>query len=112
MKIPTEGKLLRIFIGEADRWQGRPLYEEIVRRSREEGLAGATVFKGVLGYGCKSHMHAAKFLRVSEDLPIVIEMVDSEEKIAKFLPHLDELVREGLVTLEKVQVVMYRADGA
>ncbi|MBI2071052.1 MAG: DUF190 domain-containing protein [Elusimicrobia bacterium] len=111
MKIPTDGKLLRIFIGEADRWQGQPLYEAIVLEAKKEGLAGATAIKGFMGFGCKSHLHTAKLLRLSEDLPIVIEIVDSEEKISKFLPKLDAMVQEGLVTLEKVQVVMYRANG-
>ena len=109
MKIPAEGRLLRIFIGEADKWQNRPLYEEIVYLARKEGLAGATALKGFMGFGCKSHMHTAKLLRLSEDLPIVIEIVDSEEKINKFLPLLDKMVSEGLVTLEKVNVIMYRA---
>jgi PII-like signaling protein len=110
MKIPTSGQLLRIFIGEADRWHGKPLYEALVKLARERGMAGATVLKGTLGFGCKSHMHTAKILRLSEDLPIVVEIVDSEEKIAAFLPNLDEMVKEGLVTLEKANVVMYRAD--
>jgi len=109
MKIPAEGKLLRIFIGEADRWQGKPLYEEIVLLAKKEGVAGATAIKGFMGFGCKSHMHTAKLLRLSEDLPIIIEMVDSEEKINKFIPKLDEMVKEGLITLEKANVVMYRA---
>jgi len=110
MKIPTDGKLLRIFIGEQDKWHGLPLSEAIVNLAKKEGMAGATVIKGNLGFGCKSHMHTTKILRLSEDLPIIIEMVDSEEKIEKFLPHLDEMVKEGLVTLEKANVVMYRAD--
>ena len=110
MKIPTDGKLLRIFIGEADTWQGRPLYEAIVHLARKEGMAGATVLKGFLGFGCKSHVHTAKLLRLSEDLPVVIEIVDSEEQINRFLPHLDVMVREGLVTLERANVVLYRAD--
>ena len=109
MRIPADGKLLRIFVGEADQWEGAPLYEAIVKRARAGGLAGATVLKGFLGFGCKSHLHTAKLLRLSEDLPVVIEIVDSEAKIAAFLPTLDAMVREGLVTLEKVQVVMYRA---
>ncbi len=86
MKIPANGQLLRIFIGEADRWQHQPLYEAIVHLAKTKGMAGATVLKGMMGFGCKSHMHTAKLLRLSEDLPIVIEMVDSEEKIAQFLP--------------------------
>ena len=109
MKIPTDGKLLRIFIGEADKWHGQPLYEAIVHLAKKEGMAGATVLKGFLGFGCKSHLHTAKLLRLSEDLPIIIEMVDSEEKINRFLPHLDAMVHEGLITLEKANVVMYRA---
>ena len=110
MKIPVDGKLLRIFIGEQDKWKGLPLYEAIVLLARKEKMAGATVIKGCMGFGCKSHMHTAKILRLSEDLPIIIEMVDGEEKINQFLPHLDEMVKEGLVTLEKMNVVMYRAD--
>ena len=109
MKIPQDGKLLRIFIGEQDKWKGLPLYEAIVMLAREKKMAGATVVKGCMGFGCKSHMHTAKILRLSEDLPMVIEMVDSEEKITQFLPHLDEMVKEGLVTLERVNVIMYRA---
>lgn len=109
MKIPAEGQLLRIFIGEQDKWHGQPLYEAIVHLAKKEGMAGATALKGFLGFGAKSHMHTAKILRLSEDLPIVIEIVDSEEKISQFLPHLDEMVKEGLVTLEKARVVMYRA---
>lgn len=109
MKIPTDGKLLRIFVGEQDKWLSRPLYEAIVLLAKKEGMAGATVIKGCMGFGCKSHMHTAKLLRLSEDLPMIIEMVDSEEKIDRFLPHLDRMVQEGLITLEKVNVIMYRA---
>jgi PII-like signaling protein len=109
MKIPAEGKLLRIFIGEQDKWQGLPLYEAIVNLARKELLAGATVLKGCMGFGAKSHMHTAKILRLSEDLPMIIEIVDSDEKIMAFLPHLDEMITDGLVTLEKVNVIMYRA---
>ncbi len=111
MKIPADGQLLRIFIGEADKWHGKPLYEEIVYLAKKEKLAGATVVKGFMGFGCKSHMHTAKLLRLSEDLPVIIEIVDSEEKIGGFLPRLDTMVREGLITLEKVNVVIYRANG-
>jgi len=110
LRIPTDGKLLRIFIGEQDKWHGKPLYEEIVLRAKKEGMAGATAIKGFMGFGCKSHMHTTKLLRLSEDLPIIIEIVDGEEKINKFLPDLDEMVKEGLITLEKVNVVMYRAN--
>ena len=109
MKIPADGKLLRIFIGEADKWNGKPLYEEIIFLAKKNGLAGATAIKGFMGFGCKSHMHTTKLLRLSEDLPIVIEIVDSEEKIGQFVPLLDEMVKEGLVTLEKANVLMYRA---
>ena len=110
MKIPADGKLLRIFIGEQDKWQGQPLYEAIIHLAKKEAMAGATAIKGFMGFGAKSHMHTAKLLRLSEDLPIVIEIVDSEEKINRFLPHLDEMVKEGLVTLEKVNVILYRAN--
>jgi len=109
MKIPADGKLLRVFIGEADKWEGRPLYEEIVLLAKKSGLAGATAIKGFMGFGCKSHMHTTKLLRLSEDLPIVIEIVDSEEKINQFIPQLDIMVKEGLITLEKANVIMYRA---
>ena len=112
MKLPEEGKLLRIFIGEQDRWGNQPLYEALVHLAKKEGLAGATAIKGFLGFGCKSRMHTAKILRLSEDLPIIIEIVDSEEKINAFLPHLDEMVKEGLITLEKAQVILYRANPA
>ncbi len=110
MKIPRDGVLLRIFLGESDKWQGRPLYEAIVLKARELHLAGATVLRGPMGFGARSRLHTAKILRLSEDLPTVIEIVDSKEKIDTLLPHIDEMVREGLVTLEKVQVIQYRAD--
>ena len=109
MKIPADGKLLRIFIGEADKYNGKPLYEEIVLLAKKSGLAGATAIKGFMGFGCKSHMHTANLLRLSEDLPIIVEIVDSEEKINQFLPQLDVMVKEGLITLEKANVIMYRA---
>ncbi len=109
MKIPADGKLLRIFIGEADKWQGKPLYEEIILLAKKNGMAGATAIKGFMGFGCKSHMHTTKLLRLSEDLPIIIEIVDGEDKINQFIPHLDEMVKEGLITLEKANVIMYRA---
>ena len=108
MNVPSEGTLLRIFVGEADQWHGRPLYESIVLAARREGLAGATAIKGFLGFGQKSHLHTTKLLRLSEDLPIVIEIVDRREKIDAFLPQLDGMITEGLVTLETVHVVMYR----
>jgi uncharacterized protein len=109
MKIPADGKLLRIFIGEADKWNGKPLYEEIILLAKKNSMAGATAIKGFMGFGCKSHMHTTKLLRLSEDLPIIIEIVDSDEKISQFLPFLDEMVQEGLITIEKANVVMYRA---
>ncbi len=109
MKIPAEGKLLRIFIGEQDKWEGKPLYAAIVMRARKEGMAGATVLKGVMGFGCKSHLHTAQLFRLSEDLPMVIEIVDSEEKINQFLPHLNDMVKDGLITIERAQVVLYRS---
>ena len=108
MKLEGEGQLLRIFIGEADRWHGRSLYEAIVLRAREAGLAGATVLRGLMWFGAKSHLHTAKVLRLSEDLPIVIEIVDRAERIDAFLPVLDEMVADGLVTLERAQVITYR----
>ena len=109
VNVPREGKLLRVFIGEQDKWEGRPLYEAIVLLARKEGLAGATCLKGFLGFGAKSHLHTVKLLRLSEDLPVVIEIVDSEAKILKFLPLLDPMIKDGLVTLEKAEVLVYRA---
>jgi PII-like signaling protein len=109
MKIPEDGCLLRIFIGEGDRWHGAPLYESIVLKARELHLAGATVLRGPMGFGANSRLHTSKVLRLSEDLPIVIEIVDSREKIDEFLPHIDEMVQEGMVTLERVEVLKYRA---
>ena len=112
MRLEGEGTLLRIFIGELDKWHHAPLYEAIVLRARELGLAGATVLRGPMGYGAHSRLHTAKILRLSEDLPVIIEIVDKEEKIQAFLPELDIMVRDGLVTLEKVRVTMYRAGEA
>jgi len=109
MTLPTEGKLLRIFIGEADKVDGRPLYEVLVEEARRRGLAGATVWKGFLGYGAHSRLHTAKILRLSEDLPVVIEIVDAAERIEAFLPEVDRLVKEGLVTVERAEVLLYRA---
>jgi hypothetical protein len=108
MKIEGEGKLLRIFIGESDRWHGKPLYQAIVERVREEGLAGATVLRGIEGFGADSRLHTARILRLSEDLPVVVEIVDSAEQIERVLPVLDEMVGEGMVTLERVEVIAYR----
>lgn len=109
MKIPQDGYLLRVFIGEDDRWHGRPLYEAIVLKARELHLAGATVLRGPMGFGASSRLHTAKVLRLSEDLPIIIEIVDAKEKLDALMPHIDEMVSEGLVTLERVQVIKYRA---
>jgi uncharacterized protein len=108
MKLPEEGMLLRIFIGETDQYHGKPLYETIVNKAREMNLAGATVLRGIMGFGADSRMHTAKVLRLSEDLPIVIELVDVQEKLDLLLPFLDEAVTEGLITLEKVRVIKYR----
>lgn len=109
MRLEGEGQLLRIFIGESDTWHGKPLYEAIVLRVREEGLAGATVVRGIEGFGASSHMHTSRILRLSEDLPVVIEIADTKENIDRILPILDEMVGEGMLTLEKVHVVKYRA---
>jgi len=108
MKLPDESQLLRIYVGETDRHRGRLLYEVIVEKAREMGMAGATVLHGVMGFGAHSRMHTSKLLRLSEDLPVVIEIVDSPERMAAFLPVLDVMVEEGLVTLEKVRVIAYR----
>lgn len=108
MHLPEDAVLLRIFIGESDRWKHKPLYEAIVKRARELHLAGATVLRGPMGFGKSSRLHTAKILRLSMDLPIVIEIVDSEEKINGFLPVLDEMMGGGLVTLEKAKVIRYR----
>lgn len=112
MKIEGTAKLVRIFLGESDRWKGQPLHVAIVEEMRKAGLAGATVFKGVLGFGAHSVVHAARIVDLSSDLPIVIELVDSEERIAAFLPTLDAMVTEGLVTMEKVEVIAYKAGSA
>lgn len=109
MKIEGAGRLLRVFVGESDRWEGRPLYEAIVVRARERGLAGATVLRGLAGFGAHSRIHTASILRLSEDLPTVVEIVDTPERIAAFLPELDGMVREGMVTVEEVHIVAYRA---
>jgi PII-like signaling protein len=108
MRLAGEGKLLRIFIGESDRWHGTPLYEAIVRRVREEGYAGATVIRGLEGFGADSRLHTSRILRLSEDLPVVIEIVDEPAKIDALIPLLDEMVEEGMVTVEKVQIIAYR----
>jgi PII-like signaling protein len=109
VKLEGEGKLLRIFIGESDKHGRKPLYQAIVEMLREEGMAGATVLRGVEGFGANSHLHTARILRLSEDLPIVIEVADTAERIESIMPKLDEMVTDGLVTLERVEVVTYRA---
>ncbi|HYJ87212.1 MAG TPA: DUF190 domain-containing protein [Pyrinomonadaceae bacterium] len=108
MNNPQEGYLLRVFIGESDKSGHRPLYEEIVLKAREAGLAGATVLRGVMGFGKNSILHTAKILRLSEDLPMVIEIVDSLEKVEAFVPTLDEMIKDGLITIEKVRVIQYK----
>jgi uncharacterized protein len=107
-ELPEEAVLLRIFLGEDDRYRHLPLYEAIVLKTREKRLAGATVLRGPLGFGKSSHMHTTKILRLSSDLPMVIEIVDTPEKISAFLPELDEMMKGGLVTLERAQVIRYK----
>ncbi len=108
MKLPEEGMLLRIFIGELDHYKGKPLYEQIVLKARKLNLAGVTVVRGLMGFGAHSRLHAAHLLRLSEDLPIIIEIVDTKENLEKLLPFLDEVVEEGLITMERVRVIKYR----
>lgn len=108
MKLPLEAALLRIFIGESDKFDGRSLCEAIVEEARKRGLAGATALRGFLGFGANSRIHTSKVLRLSEDLPVVVEIVDEAQKIEAFLPDLDKMIGEGLVTLEKVRVIVYR----
>jgi uncharacterized protein len=110
MNLPQDAVLLRIFIGESDRWKHQPLYEAIVLKAREMHLAGATVLRGSMGFGKSSRLHTAKILRLSMDLPFIIEIVDTDENIQKFLPVLDEMMKGGLVTLEKTRVIRYSAD--
>jgi hypothetical protein len=109
MKLEGTGLLVRIYLGESDRWHGKPLYQAIVERLRERGLAGATVLRGIEGFGAKQHLHSTRILSLSEDLPILIEAVDADEKVRAVLPELDEMVTDGLITLEKVEVITYRA---
>ncbi len=109
MNLPEEAYLLRIFIGENDKAEGRPLYQLLVEKAREHGMAGATVLRGFLGFGGSSRVHTAKILRLSEDLPMVVEIVDAEAKILGFLPLLDDLITGGLVTMEKAKVITYRS---
>lgn len=108
MKQETQGILLRIFIGESDRHNGLALYEAIVQEARRRNMAGATVLRGIMGFGASSRLHTTKILRLSEDLPVVVEIVDTEARIQEFMPFLDEAVQEGLITKEKVQVIRYR----
>ena len=110
MHLPENAELLRIFIGDSDRYQHKPLYEAIVETAREHHLAGATVLRGYLGFGAHSRIHTAKILRLSEDLPIVVEIVDAPDKIEAFLPVLDAMMAEGMVTVEPVRVLTYRHD--
>lgn len=111
MKVEGEGLLLRVFCGESDTWHGKPLYEAIVERLRKEGMAGATVLRGIEGFGANSRIHTSRLLRLSEDLPVVIEIVDMADRIEAIMPALDEMIDEGMITLEKVQVIAYRAEG-
>jgi PII-like signaling protein len=108
-RIEGEGKLLRLFIGESDTWHGKPLYQAIVERVRAEGLAGATAIRGIEGFGADSRLHTSRILRLSEDLPVVVEIVDTPERIDRIVPLLDEMVSEGMLTLERVQIVSYRS---
>ena len=108
MKLPQQGYLLRVFIGESDTWHGKPAYEAIVLKARELHMAGATVVRGSMGFGAHSRLHTTKILRLSEDLPMVVEIVDNRERIDALLPFIDEVVDEGLVTLEQVEVIKYR----
>ena len=110
MKLPENVQLLRIFIGESDKFNGKPLHEAIVKLARQKGLAGATVLRGLMGFGAHSRMHTAKILRLSEDLPIVIEIVDKPERIQLIMPDLDGMLKEGLITLEDIKVIAYRCD--
>lgn len=110
MRIEGEAKLVRIFVGESDHWEGRPLYQALVQRAREIGLAGATVLRGIEGFGASSVVHTARILRLSEDLPIVIELVDRADKIEEFLHATDEMVKEGMVTVERVEIRKYEAN--
>lgn len=109
MKIEGTGLLVRIYIGESDHWHGKPLYQAIVELLRERGLAGVTVLRGIEGFGAKAHLHTTRLLRLSEDLPVLIECVDQEDLIRAILPELDAMVGDGLITLEKVEVIAYRA---
>ena len=108
MNLPEEGMLLRIFIGESDTYKGKALYEHIVIKARELNLAGATVIRGIMGFGAHSRIHTAKLLALSEDMPVVVEIVDMEEKLNSLLPFLDEIMKDGMITIEKAKVIRYR----
>lgn len=110
MKIEGQGLLARIYIGESDTWHGRPLYEAIVHLLRDRGMAGATVLRGIEGFGARQHLHTTRILSLSTDLPVLIEVVDQEDRIRAVLPEIDAMVGDGLVTLEKVEVLVYRAE--
>ena len=107
MKLPPEGKLLRIFVGESDKHEGKPLYEWLVLEAKAQGLAGATALRGLMGFGANSRIHTSKILRLSHDLPIIIEIVDTEQKIQDFLSRIEDVLQGGLVTLEKAEVQIY-----
>ena len=109
MKLEGTGLLVRIYIGESDQHDGRPLYQAIVERLRERGVAGATVLRGIEGFGAHARLHTTRLLRLSEDLPILVEVVDGEERIGRILPELDAMVRDGLITMERVQIIAYRS---
>jgi PII-like signaling protein len=109
MKRNGPGLLVRIYVGESDRWKGKPLYQAIVERLRERGAAGATVLRGIEGFGARQHLHTSRLLTLSEDLPILIEAVDEEDTLRALLPELDEMIGDGLITLERVEVLSYRA---
>jgi len=110
VKIEGTGMLLRMYIGESDQWHGRPLYQAIVELARERGIAGATVLRGIEGYGAKAHLHTSRILRLSEDLPVLIEIVDQEDRLRAILPEFDSMIGDGLITLERVEVLAYRAE--
>lgn len=112
MKLEGTGLLLRIYLGESDQWHGRPLYQAIVERLRERGVAGATVLRGIEGFGANQHLHTTRLLSLSSDLPVLIEAVDGEEEIRTVIPEIDEMLSDGLITLEKVEVLAYRAGEA
>jgi PII-like signaling protein len=109
MQLNGEGRLVRIYIGESDQWHHKPLYQELVQAARRQGLAGATVLRGIEGFGASSRIHTSRILSLSEDLPLVIELVDTVDKVEAFLTAVDEMLTEGLVTTERVEVRAYRA---